>query len=101
MGKLAGFGKSGVKMIRFGHRYETSGSEEAIEFRVEINPVSYIETWSEGIYIFHNPKAKYPLPPQLFQEASHTFLTHGQYTITVPDRFPIWSKTFILSTEES
>jgi hypothetical protein len=48
MGKLAGFGRNDVKMIRFGHRYETSMSEEATEFRVEVDPASYTETWSEG-----------------------------------------------------
>lgn len=101
MGKLAGFGRNDVKILRFGHRYETSMNEEAAEFRVEVDPASYTETWSEGIYIFHNPKAKCPLPPQLFQEACHTVLTHGQYAITWPDHFPIWSKTFTISTQDS
>ena len=100
MGKLAGFGSRDVNMVRIGQRYETSRSQEATEFRLIVEPPGYSETWSEGIYIFHNPKAKYPMTPDLFPEASHMFLIDGQYAISVPDRFPIWSKTIILSTEQ-
>ena len=92
MGKLAGFGNQDVKMLRVGQRYETSQSPDVTVFRVKVDPPGYAETWSEGIYVFHNPRAKYPLSPQLFPDASHTFLTNGQYAISVPDRFPIWSK---------
>jgi hypothetical protein len=97
MGKLAGFGDPNVRMLRIGHRYETSESENATEFRITIDPPDYTETWSEGLYVFHNPRAKYPIPHELFPDASHTFLVGGQYAITVPDRFPIWSKTLIFS----
>lgn len=101
MGKLAGFGKQDVNMLRIGQRYETSKSPEATVFEVMVNPPSYVETWSEGIYIFHNPRAKYPLVPQLFPDACHTFLINGKYAISVPDRFPTWSKTIIFSRREA
>ena len=100
MGKLAGFGSRDVNMVRIGQRYETSKSQEATEFRLIVEPPGYSETWSEGIYIFHNPRAKYPVTPDLFPDASHLLLINGQYAISVPDRFPIWSKTIILSTEQ-
>lgn len=100
MGKLAGFGDQEVKMLRVGHRYETSMSPGATEFRVMVDPPGYTETWSEGIYVFHNPRAKYPLAPELFPDAGHVFSTNGQYAITVSDRFPTWSKTIILSAEQ-
>lgn len=100
MGKLAGFGSQEVKMLRIGHRYETSKSPDTTVFRVMVDSSVYTETWSEGIYIFHNPRAKYPVNPNLFPDASHTYLTNGQYAISIPTRFPIWSKTVILSPSE-
>lgn len=96
MGKLAEFGNPDVRMIRFGQRYETSGSQNATEFKVLVQPPNYTETWSEGIYLFHNPAAKYPILPELFPDASHTTMKNGRYAIYVPDRFPIWSKTVIV-----
>lgn len=100
MGKLAGFGSQDVNIVRFGQRYETSKSQEATDFRLIVESPGYSETWSEGIYIFHNPRAKYPLAPELFPDAGHVFLANGQYAITVSDRFPTWSKTIILSAEQ-
>jgi len=47
-------------------------SPDATEFRAMVDPLGYTETWSEGIYLFHNPRATYPLVPQLFPDASHT-----------------------------
>lgn len=99
MGKLAGFGNQDVIMLRMGQRYETSKSADATVFKVRVDPPAYSETWSEGIYLFHNPRAKHPVPPRLFTDVSHTFFENGRYAITVPERFPLWSKTIILSQE--
>jgi len=101
MGKIAGFGSQNVMMLRIGQRYETCRSADVTEFRLAVSPPQYTETWSEGIYIFHNPNAKTPLDSRLFPDASHTFFTNGHFRISVPDRFPVWSKTIILHPDET
>jgi hypothetical protein len=100
MGKLAGFGSPDVMMIRIGERYENLESDVPSEFRIVVDPSHYKETWSEGIWILHNPNAKYPLARQLFSNAAHVYLENGELITYLTEAFPIWSKTLILSVEE-
>lgn len=101
MGKLAGFGSSEVSMIRFGQRYERSSGAYPTEFRVPVSPPAYTETWREGIWLFHNPNARFPIDPEAFDNVAHAFWENEQFEFIIPDQHPVWSKTLIFSSEAS
>ena len=101
MGKLAGFGNSDVKMIRMGTKANPDqNSTEPIHFSVEIEPGKYSETWTEGVQIFHNPRALLPIPPGLFQNCAHHFLRDGKRVHLAPDEFVFSSHTMILTPKK-
>lgn len=99
MGKLAGFGDLSVTMARQGERYATPQSEVPEPFRVLVEPGKYKETWTEGIWIFHNPTAKVPLDRVLFPDVAHVYMEKSEIVIYLVDAFPTWSVTSIFSAE--
>ncbi len=57
-----------IKGMRFGMSYIELNKDEVLltEYSHRLDdPSIRIETWSQGITVFHNPKAKYPLPIRL------------------------------------
>ena len=75
MGVNAGFAPDDHRYIRMGFRLDpdpnavigTPFSEEVV--------ADYGEGWSDELQVFHNPRAKYPLPLEAFAGASqHTFV---------------------------
>ena len=79
MGKLAGFGDSEVKMTRIGKCYDhNENSRNPKEFVTQVEEGECSETWSEGVSIFHNPNAKYPLDVGLFPTVGHHCLKDGK-----------------------
>lgn len=101
MGKLAGFGDPDIKMIRTGMRYDRDeNSREPKKFVMRVEEGECSETWSEGVSIFHNPNAKYPLDAGLFPTAGHHYQKDGKVDSYLPDFFPIVSVTRILTTRD-
>ena len=101
MGKLAGFGDQDVKMWRTGKRYDHGeGIVEPADFSFEIKE-GLIETWSEGVSIFHNPNAKFPLHEELFPLVAHHFIENNRMVSHLPDFFPLVSMTHIFSPYHS
>ena len=99
MGKIAGFGDPTVVMLRVGQRFENEEGGALTEFQEKVDAVGYAETWSEGIWLFHNPNAKHPSDPNLFENAAHVFWEEKEYAFYYPKNFPIWSKTIVISSE--
>lgn len=101
MGKLAGFGDRDVKMWRTGKRYDHGeGVTEPADFSFEVKE-GLLETWSEGVSIFHNPNAKFPLQEELFPLVAHHFIENGRMVSHLPEFFPLVSVTHIFSSEHS
>lgn len=98
MGKIAGFGDPSVIMVRVGERFPTRDSEAPEPFRALVE-VTYRETWTEGIWIFHNPHAKIHLERDLFPDIAHVYIENGGFHVYLADTFPTWSKTLIFGTE--
>jgi len=72
VGKLAGFGGDNLAMIREGTlRNPEPDSTESLPFVVSVNNYNYHESWSEGMIMFHNPKAKHPIQWDLFPTINH------------------------------
>ncbi|MCA9500242.1 MAG: hypothetical protein KC588_13715 [Nitrospira sp.] len=99
MGKVAEFGDPSVIMARVGERYDMPQSAAPTPFRSIVEPGKYNEAWAEGIWIFHNPKAKIPIDKELFPNVAHVCLENGEFMIYLADAFPTWSKTLIFSSE--
>lgn len=102
MGLLAGFGSSRVVLIRDGQAYKHDQNAAAPHgFMQLVNSPAYKETWVEGLDVFHNPNAKYPISPGMLPGASHHWLLpDGQIESHIPDWHPFGSLTHIMIIKE-
>jgi len=91
MGKLAGFGAGNHRMFRVGvrHHHDPNASLP-ISFSHEVAPGQIAETWSEGLSMFHNPSALYPIDPGMFPGIAHHFFEGGQIRSILPE-FHVYS----------
>lgn len=98
MGKLAGFGNPTVKMLRGGLKHDFDpNAAEPIRFVVDVEPGKYSEDWTEGVRVFHNPRALLPIPPGLFERCAYHFLREGRRVAMLPDGFVHSSHTVIIA----
>jgi hypothetical protein len=72
MGVLAGFGSERVRLTRYGEAVVPDpNAVEPESFVRVVNEAGYKETWVEGLDVYHNPHAKFPLDPALMPQATH------------------------------
>lgn len=95
MGMLAGFGSPKLRLIRVGTAFNRDpNATSPLPFKYLVNDPRYDENWSEGLDVWHNPKAKVPLIPQALPFAAHhKILPNGQVVSTVPPWQPLGSFT--------
>lgn len=75
MGKLAGLGSEGIRMVRTGTRlHPDPDSLEPIHFSIDVDDPSYEEDWSESVIMYHNPKALQPVDMDSFPTISHMWI---------------------------
>ena len=98
MGVLAGFGVNNVSLIRQGLAVNHDpNAAEPIPFSLAVNPVTYNESWSEGLELYHNPNALHPLDPLLLPDVAHYhLLENGDLTCQAPLWHPLTSITHIV-----
>ena len=96
MGYAAGFARGGIKMRREGIAYQNRpGATGPEHFAQEIGP-EYTETWTEGLDVYHNPRAVRPIPAELLPGAAHHYLMgNGVIKSMVPAWHPVGSRTTI------
>lgn len=97
IGLIAGFGSKRVRMVRKGVVADPApNTAEPKQFVMDVNPEKYIESWIEGLDVYHNPNAKYPLPPSMLPGAAHhRLLDNGQVQSFIPEWHPLSSHTLI------
>lgn len=97
MGKLAGFGSERVILTRIGTCVNRDPSATTpLQFKIEVTPEKYSETWGQGIGMLHNPNALHPVDPALFPNIEHHFLEDGQIICKSTNEFiPFNSITII------
>ena len=101
MGMIAGFGEKNQKMMRMGCCINHKENAIApLSFIFDIRPGNIKETWAEGMSIFHNPNAEYPLDKNLFPEMAQHWYEKGDIISTVPKFHPLWSLTNIFFIDE-
>jgi hypothetical protein len=103
MGFVAGFGSRRVMMVRSGFALNIDPNAAAPFVFVHEVDADYRETWSEGMDIFHNPRALHPLDPRHFPRAQqHRLQDDGQVeTISLVQEFhPLASTTAIIVPDD-
>lgn len=98
MGWLAGLGSPDVRMVRFGTAYRHNRNAALPATYIQrLDDPRYVETWDEGLNVYHNPFARCPLPGTLFPGATHHML-QGDDVVSYSCAFhPYSAETMIFS----
>lgn len=89
MGLIAGFGNQDVFIGREGAILDLKTNQGG-RFRYQTKVGEVSERWSAGLWVFHNPNAKNPIPPTLFPHALHVSLdANGQRNYRSAKRYHI------------
>ncbi|WP_139171814.1 glycosaminoglycan attachment protein [Flavobacterium noncentrifugens] len=100
MGKLKNYGNSDIEMIRIGNMYDHNpNASTPIPFQYMVGKDGPIENWAQGISMYHNPKAKYPIDRKMFPDFLHGYNDNGFYAY-VPRFYPYQSETHIMIPEK-
>ena len=93
IGRQAGFAPDNIIMYRFGTRHDHDPNASLPkQFAYKVSTESK-ETWGEGLSMFHNPNAKYPVPEELFPSIAHHYYDDGQIVSHLPEFHPHSSTT--------
>lgn len=83
IGVGAGFGSPNVDLIHFGRRRDPDDPSGGVDFVTQVTE-GYEEAWTDGLNVFHNPRAKRPLDMSLIPGAAHHFWDGEQFTVLFP-----------------
>lgn len=102
MGQQGGHRDEGLTMVRFGTCHDRDPqSAKPGDFTYVVGHPDFVETWGQGISVFHNPRARFVLPQIVFTaDVAQTSLLSGQIASTVPRFHPFVSKTLTLDIPE-
>jgi hypothetical protein len=74
MGKLAGLGGDDIKMLRHRQQYNPDPfATEPIFSLQDVDAPDYEESWEDGLIMFHNPNAKFPVDRKDFPNITHLY----------------------------
>jgi hypothetical protein len=95
MGIVGGFGSPRVLVVREGTSYNHDPNAAAPNvFRRIVNAPDYVETWVEGLDVFHNPRALIPVEEHAIPGAAHHYIADdGRRVSHIPDWHPLGSLT--------
>lgn len=77
IGKIAGFGDPQVRLTRIGAVLDLNGMAVS-QFSTETEVGTPSESWSTGIWVFHNPQATKPIDPDFFEDGLNVDIRDGQ-----------------------
>ncbi|WP_328800454.1 hypothetical protein T3H97_17990 [Paenibacillus sp. LX16] len=100
IGKQCGLDENDVLMHRIGsmHNPDPNASEPSM-FEYTVTEENS-ETWAEGVTVFHNPNAKYPLPLDFFLNAAQCYFK-DEYIVTECINPIVYSNVTLHVIEES
>lgn len=102
IGKQCGLDENNVLMFRIGSVYNPDPNAVIPKTFSYVVTEQNLEPWSEGVTIFHNPNAKYPLPADFFPNAAQCYLqknlvvTYSNNPIVFSSVTPIIAETSTL-----
>lgn len=93
IGKQAGFGSDNIIMYRLGMCHDCNPNSSLPKpFMYQVSTKTN-ETWAEGLSMFHNPNARFPVPEELFPSIAHHHFDNGQIVSSLPEFHPYSSIT--------
>lgn len=100
IGKQCGFDENDTTMIRLVllHNHDENASKPHF-VRYVVTEESE-ETWGEGISIYHNPNAKYPLAKDFFPSAAQYTLEKEMVVSILPEVYVYSSFTWLISKKQ-
>lgn len=94
MGIEAGFREKGQSVIRIGDRYDPKPDTfKPISFMYTVDENGN-ENWSQGLNLFHNPNAKFPIDMDLFPNIAHHKQDGDELISWVPEFHPYSSMNY-------
>lgn len=87
MGIQAGFKSENQIVYRMGEIFNIKDGIEPKRFSYKVDEDGN-ETWSQGMNLFHNPKALYKIKKELFPEIAHHEFVKGEVLSYIPDFHP-------------
>lgn len=100
IGKQCGFDENDTIMIRsvaFHNHDENASRPHFAQYRVT---EECEETWGEGVSIYHNPNAIYPLPKDFFHSAAQHTLENDMIVSQLPNIYVYSSFTMLFSVTD-
>lgn len=84
MGVSAGFGTANVGLIHSGARFNPANPSKPTTFSVQVTKDDR-ESWSDGMWVFHNPAALLPLDPDWLPGGAHVHWDGTRFNFMIPD----------------
>lgn len=101
MGFQQGYGNETFNLTRFGSCFhpDTDAIDPTV-FKYDVGQPPFVESWSQGLVVNHNPKARLPLPDGFFGPVVDCRIKRGRLVSTVKGWHPINSKTLVMHVGE-
>ncbi|MEI2282440.1 hypothetical protein [Paenibacillus polysaccharolyticus] len=100
MGYYYGCTSRFIKMYRQGVCYDFDPNAlRPQQFKYDLDD-RIDETWGEGIEVFHNPNAKFPLPKDFFDDGAYHYIENGEIVSFLPEFHVYHSKTITVEFED-
>jgi len=94
MGYQAGFHRGNLEITRVGHCYDPDpNSAKPFVFEYDLDSHPFLETWGQGLMVFHNPNALRPIPRDFFVDAARSYIDNDQLAADLPPFYPYMSIT--------
>ena len=100
IGKQCGLDENDILMYRIGSVYNPDSNASKPNVFQYLVTEGNSEPWSEGVTVFHNPNAKYPLPFDFFPNAAQCYL-QDEFMTTVSNNPIVFSSVTYNFVKES
>ena len=102
MGQQSSHYNPNLRLFRFGNCYDKDPiATEPLRFSYEVGDPLFREWWGQGLEMFHNPNASFPVDPSLFPDITHHRLVGELVSSEGPAFHPIASMTINFFVEPS
>lgn len=92
-----GYYRGNMQAIRRGTCYDPDPDvTKPLEFSYEVDDPPVVESWGQGLMVFHNPHALFPVPRGYFVDTAETYIEDGQVKTDLPRFHPYMSQTIFV-----
>lgn len=101
MGYQQGFGNETLRLKRFGLAFNPDpNAMDPTLFEYDLDHPPMVESWGQGLMVYHNPNCLRPIPREFFPDAAQMYVENGVIACDLPGWHPIVSKTLMLHVGE-